>query len=116
MQAYKKRAKGGWNQGKACKGDSEERMYSKAEIKQQLAEAEETYLDKHKGKRKPNMKARLEYRVKWYEEILEEYSGQKSVMGNWMGNWMRDGLEKAQKKLAELIEKESTLGKFEKFK
>lgn len=103
MQAYKKRAKGGWRQGKGCKGDGEERQYSKLEIKQQLAEAEENYLDKyHKGARTKNMRARLEYRIKWYEEITAKYNGKTSVMGG----WMMDGLRRAKKDLAELEAKE----------
>ena len=103
MQAYKKRAKGGWRQGKGCKGDGEERQYSKVEIKQQLAEAEENYIHRyHKGARKKNMRQRLEYRVKWYEEILARYKNSPSIMDT----WFRRDLEKAKKELEELNAKE----------
>lgn len=102
MQAYKKRAKGSWCQGKGYKGDSVERQYSKDEIKQQLAQAEETYLERHKGKRKRNEKARLEYRVKWYTDTLARYGD--NYGSSWC-NQLRSGLEQAKKDLAALKDK-----------
>ena len=56
---YKKRMKGHWQQGKGCKGDSEERQYAKREIAQALAADEEGYLERHhKGARTKNERAR----------------------------------------------------------
>lgn len=104
MQAYKKRAKGGWRQGKGYKGDGEERQYSKTEIRQQLAEAEENYLEKyHKGARTKNMRARLEYRISWYEELNAKYKGSATSV---FGHWFMEGLKKAKEQLAKLEAKE----------
>ena len=105
-QGYKKRLKGSWTQGKRYKGDGDERQYAKAEIKQQLVEAEENYLDKyHKGSRRKNIKARLEYRVKWYEEALARRTDHQRL-GDWWGNYLRDGLKKAKIHLEKYLERE----------
>lgn len=101
---YNKRMKGCWRQGKGCKGDSEERQYSKLEIKQQLAEDEENYLHKyHKGARTKNMRARLEYRIRWYEELNARYKDNATSV---FGHWFMDGLRKAKEELAKLDRKE----------
>lgn len=96
---YKKRAKGHWQCGKGCKGDSEERQYAKREIAQALKEAEEGYLERyHKGARTKNERARLEYRIEWYTQALER----DERRGGWassFANYLRDGLRKAKKEL-----------------
>lgn len=98
--AYKKRAKASWNQGKGAKGDSEERQYSRREVREQLAQAEETYLHHHhKGARTRNEKARLEYRVSWYEQRLERWA--KLGTSDSMLSYFRSELRRAQKELAE---------------
>jgi predicted nuclease with TOPRIM domain len=100
-QPYRKRMKGDWNQGKACKGDSEERQYSKREIQEQLDEAEEKYLHRyHKGKRTKNEKARLEYRIHWYQQALERYR----ELGGSYASHLEDGLVKAKKELLTFTE------------
>jgi len=104
MNDHKKRSKGDWRQGKGYKGDGEERQFSKNEVKQQLAEDEETYLDRHKGKKKRNKLASLEYRVKWYEETIAKY--EKDNKNSMLCNWFRDSLEKTKKQLAELKKKQ----------
>lgn len=103
MKAYNKRMKGSWTQGKGYKGDGAERQYSKFEIRQELAAAEEGYLERyHKGGRTRNNKAHLEYRVRWHEQAL---ATENSWYGDRWKNYLRDGLEKAKKKLAECIAK-----------
>jgi hypothetical protein len=99
--------KGGWHQGKACKGDGEERQYSKKEIQQMVAEMEEDFLYKYRGKGKPNMKARLEYRIRWCEERLAEHKNREQNDGwrSWFSNWIRSDLEKSRKQLKELLKK-----------
>lgn len=103
MKPYKKRLKGNWRQGKRYKGDSEERQFAKSEIKQQLAEEDEKYLDKHhKGARTKNVKARLEHQVKLYEQVLER----PRHASDWLSNYFRDALKKARKKLNEFLKEE----------
>lgn len=100
MDPHNKRAKGNWQQGKRYKGDSSERQFSKREAKQQLAEDEENYLERHhKGKRTRNEKARLEYRVQWYAQALERSTGGQS----W-DSYLRSGLNSARAKLTKLAE------------
>ena len=94
---YNKRMKGHWTQGKSCKGDGEERQYSKLEIKQALKEAEDDYLIKHKGKRKKNHKASLEYRIAWYKAALEE---RKKIDRDEFSDWLWDGLKRAETEYA----------------
>lgn len=101
MQSYRKRAKGSWNVGKGHKGEEgSERQFSRREIQQQIDADEETYLEKHKSRRRNN-RARLEYRVKWYEDMMTRYADR---MGR---HWLSSGLERAKKDLQKLIEKES---------
>ena len=98
MKPYRKRAKGSWNAGKGCKGDGPERQFSKREIQQQLAEAEENYLERYrKGPRKRNEKARLEYRVRWLAAHLEKYGNRSYCAG-----YFREELAKARAKLKEI--------------
>ena len=110
MRTYRKRAKGSWRHGKGCKtqSDSEERQYSKREIKQLLSEAEESYLERHhKGKRTKNEKARLEYRISWYERVIKEW--ERRGTSDSMMHYFRDGLRKAHKELEELLNKRGQL-------
>lgn len=100
--SYKKRMRAGWRQGKSCKGDGEERQYAKQEIKQSLAEMDASYLEKHKGKRKPNHRARLEYEIRWYEDTLSA-KWRKGSPDDWFANHMRDRLKKAKAKLKKLL-------------
>lgn len=96
MKAYRKRAKGSWQQGKGYKGDGPERQFSKREIDQQLAEAEEDYLERyHKGARNRNTEARLKYRVHWHEQMLEQRKG----YGDSFMSYLRSGLESAKREL-----------------
>ncbi len=92
--SYKKRMKGDWNQGKACKGDGEERMYAKEEIKEFLKEMDEDYQAPYKkSKRKRNDKARLEHRIAWCEQALTRRKG----MGNdSFSHWIQSDLDKAK--------------------
>lgn len=95
---YKKRAKGSWNQGKRCKGDSEERAFSRREVADQLAEAEDDFLHRHKKAPRRNQRARLEYRVAWYEQAL---SARKGRDDSFTGHLTR-GLRESRKELREL--------------
>lgn len=99
--AYKKRAKGNWNQGKSHKSDSEERQHAKLETCDQLDD--DTYLKPRKGKRKKNDKAALEYRISWYQRTIEKY-GKDDRNGSYV-NGLRDGLQMAQKEWREKYEK-----------
>ena len=92
--SYKKRLKGGWNQGKGCKGDGEERLYAKAEIRQFVKEMDEDYLQPYKkSKRARNDKARLEHKIAWCEQALSR----RPDRGDWFYNWIKSDLEKARK-------------------
>lgn len=102
---YKKRAKGSWNVGKGCKGDSEERGYAQREIDEDLKAMDEEYLIPHKKKRKRNKKAQLEYRIDWYTQMVEKYDRDKRNTSHL--NYLRDGLKKAKEELQKLLEKES---------
>lgn len=91
--SYKKRLKGNWNQGKGYKGDSEERMYAKAEIRQFIKEMDEDYLQPYKkSKRVRNEKARLEHRIKWCKDALA-----RPRHNDCFANWIRSDLAKAEK-------------------
>jgi hypothetical protein len=93
---HTKRSKGNWTQGKSCKGDSYERQFSKTEIQAQLDQDHETYLSRHKGKRKRNDKARLEYRMKWLAcRVVDEVFGESYTA------YLRSELRKAQKEYDE---------------
>lgn len=99
MQAYKKRTKGNWKQGKGAKGDGEERQYARREIVQMLRELHADYREQYrKAGRTPNLKARLEYRICWYEEVLARH-GERSDSFH---SYMRDGLIKAKARLKNL--------------
>lgn len=103
MKAYRKRMKGSWNAGKACKGDKAERQYAKQEIKQLLASNEHDYMERyHKGARTKNMKARLEYRIRWFEQVL----ALRADRSDSFTHYLRDGAVKARAALAKFIEKE----------
>jgi hypothetical protein len=104
MNTHKKRAKGSWRQGKGYKGDSEERMYAKKEIEEELKASEDNYLTRHKGKRKKNLKARLEYRISWYKQIIEKY--QMDSLNSSNSHYFRSGLREAEKEYQELLDKE----------
>ena len=96
---YKKRAKGNWNQGKGCKGDSEERMYAKKEIVEQVKVNDDKYLTPHKGKRKKNLKAQLEYRIAWYTQMAEnEVRNKRSDIFTY---FIEEGLKNAKKEYEE---------------
>ena len=95
---YKKRMKGHWQQGKGCKGDSEERQYAKREIAMALAADEEGYLERyHKGARTKNERARLEYRINWYQQTLDSYK--QRGWGSSFAHYLQDGLRRARKEL-----------------
>lgn len=97
--SYKKRMKGSWNQGKAYKGDGEERAYARTEIKQFVKEMDENYQEPYKkSKRRRNEKARLEHRIKWCEQALARY---KVIKDDWFSKWIRSDLEKAKKQYAQ---------------
>src|ERR1700692_2483441 len=96
---YKKRMKGNWNQGKGCKGDSEERQYSKREIEESIQTDVEGNPVRHKGKRKRNKKASLEYRITWYTQKIEEYK--RSECNDSFLGYLRDGLKKAKEEYEE---------------
>jgi hypothetical protein len=100
---YNKRQKGGWNGGKANKGNrkAREREYVKKDIKQQIDEQDPEYRV-HYNKRTPNRKARLEYEVGFYERLIKKYKDNK--INSRFANWFRDSLRKAKKKLKELNE------------
>jgi hypothetical protein len=103
---YKKRMKGNWNQGKACKGDGEERQAAKKEIKELIAECDADYKTRYqKSKRSRNEKVRLQHWIAWYTQRVEDSkrSGRRDIIST----WMREGLAKAEKKLAELLKKET---------
>lgn len=101
-QAYRKRMKGDWRQGKRHKGDAEERQFAKREIQQQLDADEEDYLERyHKGKRTKNEKARLEYRIAWYQLAIAKGDG-----GHMWIHYLQSGLQQAKKDLNKLLEKE----------
>lgn len=96
--SYKKRMKGNWNQGKACKGDGSERAYAKAEIREFIKEMDEDYQAPYKkSKRRRNDKARLEHRIKWCEEAL----ARRPSECDWFSNWIRCDLAKAKKQYQE---------------
>src|SRR5271165_673502 len=102
---YKKRLKAGWNQGKRCKGDGEERQYVKKEISTAVKEYDEDYVSPYKkGKRKRNRKLQLEHRIAWYEEVLAKYAsrGQDTLTSG----WFRIALKEAKEKYAKLLEEE----------
>lgn len=103
MKSYRKRAKSSWRCGKGHKADSDarERQYSKQEIRQQLAEAEADYLDRHRGKRKRNERERLEYRAKWLWDHIVKYAGR----GYFSSNYWNEELTKVRAKLDALKEK-----------
>jgi phage terminase Nu1 subunit (DNA packaging protein) len=92
---YKKRAKGNWCQGKGYKGDSEERQFSKTEIKEQIKYDLEGLPVRHKKKRKRNKKASLEHQIEWYAQRVaqRESSGHSSDS---FTNYLRDGLKKVK--------------------
>lgn len=105
MKAYKKRAKGSWQQGKGYKADSSsaERRYSKKEIQEQLNHDEEAYLERyHKGARTKNVKARLEYRIRWYEQYVADW--EKRGTSDSMLSRFRGYLREAKKDLANYLE------------
>jgi hypothetical protein len=93
---HTKRSKGNWTQGKGCKGDGEERQFSKLEIQQQLAEDEAGYQVRHQGKRKRNEKARLEYRIEWYATRARH-----ELYGESYTSYLQSELRKAQKEYDE---------------
>ena len=95
--SYKKRMKGGWNQGKACKGNGSERAYAKAEIRQFIKEMDEGYKDPYrKSQRKKNEKARLEYRISYFENAAARYN-----KTGYVSSWVTTELAKAKKLYAE---------------
>lgn len=98
---YKKRMKGGWNRGKRCKGDGEERQFEKVEIEQQIEEDREDFLTRHKGKRKRNEIMRLEYWISWYESVIAKY--EENGLAAWSA---RDGLKRVRKELQKLRDEE----------
>lgn len=103
MNAHKKRAKGNWRQGKGYKGDSEERMYAKKEITEEVKTNNDDHLTRHKSKRKKNLKARLEYWILFYSQKLEEY--QRNGHSGSSTYLLREGLERAQKEFEEKFSK-----------
>lgn len=103
MKAYKKRAKGSWHAGKSYKGDSEERQFSKREIRQLLREDEEEFLYRHrKSPRARNEQARLEYRVFWYSKSVEYWDRNKNS-GSFV-SYLRSGLKEAQAALKKFLD------------
>lgn len=99
---YKKRAKGSWNVGKGCKGDSEERAYAQREIEAELA-AHETGLTPHKGKRKKNKRASLEHTISWYEQTIQ--SREREGVSDSFTHYLRDGLKRALAQLKKMDDK-----------
>lgn len=98
--SYKKRMKGNWTQGKGCKGDGEERMYAREEIRQFLKEMDEDYQAPYKkSKRRRNEKARLLHRIHWCEQALSRYKDRG--YGDSFASWIRDDLRKAKKQYEE---------------
>ena len=103
VNAYKKRARGSWRQGKGYKGDSSERMYAKEEVRHLLEEMDEGYIAPYKkSERKRNMRARLEHRIKWCEGIIADYK--RNGHSDWISSWVRDHLARSKKELEELSE------------
>lgn len=100
---YKKRMKGNWNQGKGCKGDSEEREYAKEEIRQAVKEMDEDYVSTYKkSKRVRNEKARLEHRIKWCLARIEFWR-KHTGKSDWISNWIRDTLRESREKYEKLF-------------
>lgn len=97
--SYKKRLKGGWNQGKAYKGDSKERQHSKSEIDQQVEEFEagDDFRYRHTKPRKRNMKEHLLHQISWYQRVVAEYKGRKGFWTSFASSF-RDTLKKLKKK------------------
>lgn len=103
---YKKRMKGNWRQGKGCKGDDEERMYAKQEIREALKEMDENYQATYrKSKRRRNEKARLEHSMEWYRKVIADEERRRREHPEWgssyFGNYARDALRKAEKEWEE---------------
>ena len=96
---YKKRAKGNWQQGKGCKGDSEERQYAKIEIEAAIKHEVEGQPIRYKGKRKRNKKMALEHQIEWYQQKIEEY--QRRGDNDSFVHYMMNSLIKAKKKYKE---------------
>jgi len=106
--SYKKRDKGGWNQGKAYKGSrkAKEREHTKRDIKQQIDEQDPNYKLPHKSKPTPNRKLRLEHRIKWYEKILSRNQSKDSNYSSWITSTFGSMLRRLKKKWAEKYDKE----------
>jgi hypothetical protein len=100
---YKKRAKASWNQGKGCKGDSQERNYTKKDISEELLYDNEENLTPHKKKGKKNKKAQLEYWISWYTQQVEacQRDGKDNGNDNGMLWWFMNGLEQCKKEYEE---------------
>ncbi len=107
--SYKKRDKGGWNQGKAYKGTrkAKEREYIRSDITQQIDEQDPNFRHKYKAKRKRNTKEHLRYQISWYERVVKTYAGRDSFWA-YFRNSCRDTLKKLKKKWKEKYGKEKT--------
>lgn len=101
--------KGGWNCGKSAKGDGEERMRAKREIKAEIREAEADFVHRYKkSRRSRDREVSLRGRIEYYDQ---QYTAAvvRENDGTWYSSWSKQFyhkmLETARKQLRELIEK-----------
>jgi len=99
--SYKKRDKGQWNQGKACKGNrkAKEKEHVKRDIQQQIDEQAKNYKYPYKSKTTPDHKKRLAHRINWYEKVLKRMH--HSDVHNWLTSSFRATLRTLKKKWAD---------------
>ena len=100
--SYRKRAKGGWNQGKAYKGSRKaaEREFVKSEIAEQ---ADPDFKYRHVGRRKPNVRVRLRNLIEYYEERVARYDRERErgIWRRWEDS-VREELRRLREKFSKL--------------
>lgn len=94
---YNKRQKADWNVGKGCKGErkAKERVYTQAEIEEQMAEQDPSFRYRM-SRRKRNVMAHLEYEISWYRSTIAKY--EKSNNADYCHH-LRSGLKVREKDL-----------------
>lgn len=104
MAAYKKFMKASWNVGKHAKGDGEERLRGKREIKQEIVEAEAGFQHRYiKSRRNRNKRVSLESRIQQYDA---RYTAAVVRDSSWAKEYYCKELVKARKQLRELLAKQ----------
>jgi len=106
---YKKRARNGWNTGKHCKRNSNnrERTYAKEEIKNELEEVieGEDFRYRHRRSRKRTWLQRLERILAWYDRYIEKLDSNPPIFSYHGSDYYRKKRNELLKKIKELKER-----------